>query len=334
MHLCSINLKLMKKLFTLLFLLPAILFAQKTTNHTVAAKESFSSIGRMYNINPRELATLNKLDYEKGLSIGQVLKVPVVAKPKVEKVVPAVVTKEKVVASQKVDMSKELEPTMHTIAAKETLYGLSKLYNTTVADIKKWNNITADGLKDGDQIIVGYTNAKNIKVTPTNEENAEKTVVSVNTNTNASEPKEDIANEVKTVAVTKEVPAVKKEISSAKKVVEVPNVSIEPSSSKDFGGGFFKNSFTSNGEEEAGVAGVFKSTSGWEDGKYYCLHNGASSGTILKITNKANGKTVYAKVLDTMPDLKPNANLIVRLSNAAADFLGAGSSNFNCSVSY
>jgi LysM repeat protein len=317
----------MKKLFTLLFLLPAMLFAQKTTTHTVVAKESFSSIGRLYNINPRELAALNKLDYEKGLALGQVLKVPVVAKPKVEKVVPTVVTKEKEVASQKVDMSKELEPTMHTIAAKETLYGLSKLYNTTVADIKKWNNITADGLKDGDQIIVGYSNKKNEKIAPIKIESEERTVVSDNSNMNVAEPKEDLNTEVKKVVIKKEVAAVKK-------AVEVPTVSVEPSSSKDFNGGFFKNSFASSGQEESGVAGVFKSTSGWEDGKYYCLHNGATSGTILKITNKANGKSIYAKVLDTMPDLRPNANLIVRLSNAAADFLGAGSNNFNCSLSY
>jgi len=39
---------------------------------------------------------------------------------------------------------------------------------------------------------------------------------------------------------------------------------------------------------ESGEAATFKSTSGWQDGKYYCLHNGSTPGTIIKITNNTN----------------------------------------------
>ena len=35
----------------------------------------------------------------------------------------------------------------HTVEKKQTLYAISKLYNVTVAEIKQWNNLTADGLK-------------------------------------------------------------------------------------------------------------------------------------------------------------------------------------------
>ena len=67
---------------------------------------------------------------------------------------------------------------------------------------------------------------------------------------------------------------------------------------------------------------LFRSTSGWDDGKFYCLHNSAKQGTIVKVTNTANGKSIYAKVLDMMPDLKQNDKLVIRISNAAADALG------------
>ena len=107
----------------------------------------------------------------------------------------------------------------------------------------------------------------------------------------------------------------------------------------DFKGGVFKNLFESQAKDnevqtEEGMAGVFKSTSGWNDGKYYCLHNTAAAGTIIKITNTATGKIIYAKVLDIIPDIKQNNGLLIRLSNAAANELGAGETNFSCSINY
>jgi len=86
--------------------------------------------------------------------------------------------------------------------------------------------------------------------------------------------------------------------------------------------------------EETGIAGVFKSTSGWDDGKYYCLHNSAPANSIVKITNTSNNKVVYAKVLDVIPNLKQNEKIIIQLSNAAANALGAGEENFECIVNY
>ena len=66
----------MKNLFSLiLFLFP--LFAMAQTTHTVAAKESLFSIGRLYNVHPRELASYNNIAFETGLTVGQVLKIPV-----------------------------------------------------------------------------------------------------------------------------------------------------------------------------------------------------------------------------------------------------------------
>ncbi len=312
----------MKKLLSILFVLPLFVFAQKNTTHTVVAKESFSSIGRKYNINPRALATMNNLDYEKGLAIGQTLKVPVTKGTTSTK--PALVKELKVEEEKTVLASPTNKtPIKHTVAPKETMYGLSKLYKTTIPNIKKWNNLTTDVLSDGAEIIVGYTDMQS------------------EDSKNGETPKPVVKKQTPIVKkVAEAVPASakeivkKEEVVGAKKAVEVSGVEVESTATKDFNNGVFKNSFNSTGEEQEGVAGVFKSTSGWEDGKYYCLHNGATTGTILKIINKANGKFIYAKVLDTMPDLKPNANLVVRISNAAADVLGAGSNNFNCNISY
>ena len=114
---------------------------------------------------------------------------------------------------------------------------------------------------------------------------------------------------------------------------------VNTKSSTNFSGGYFKSLYNQQAENKTvvsknGSAGIFKSTSGWQDGKYYCFQNDATPGTVLKISNTATGKSIFAKVLDAIPDIKQNTGLSIIISNAAADELGAGENNFDCSISY
>jgi LysM repeat protein len=313
----------MKKILILLFFAPLFSLAQgKYITHTVAAKESLSSIGRLYNINPRELAKYNKIDYEKGLALGQVLKVPVTANtkanaqgnnPVAETKTPVVETKAPV--KNTVASAKGSTPIYHTVAKKETLYHISTLYNKVpIANIKKWNNLSGDGLNEGERLIVGYTDGPNETTMPVNP------------------PVVKVPELTKVPEVVKTEP-VKPVETNVVKPVETKTTSV---TGKDFEGGSFKAMYAKapGKSEESGAAGIFKSTSGWEDGKYYCMHNSATAGSIVKITNPATNKSVYARVLDIMPDLKQNDNLTILVSNAAADALGAGSGNFQCTVNF
>ena len=101
-----------------------------------------------------------------------------------------------------------------------------------------------------------------------------------------------------------------------------------------FNGGAFRADFTDGGHAATGPAGVFKSTSGWQDGKYYALMNNGTIGAIVKITDPASGKSVYAKILGQLPDMKESAGLTIRISNAAAAELGQGEGRFNAQVNY
>jgi hypothetical protein len=101
-----------------------------------------------------------------------------------------------------------------------------------------------------------------------------------------------------------------------------------------FNGGAFRADFSDGGHSATGPAGVFKSTSGWQDGKYYALMNNATVGAIVKITDPASGKSVYAKILGQLPDMKESAGLTIRISNAAAAELGEGEGRFNAQVNY
>ena len=44
--------------------------------HKVVPKESFYSIGRLYNVTPRQLAQFNKLDLDRGLNVDQRIRIP------------------------------------------------------------------------------------------------------------------------------------------------------------------------------------------------------------------------------------------------------------------
>ena len=75
---------------------------------------------------------------------------------------------------------------------------------------------------------------------------------------------------------------------------------------------------------ENSVYGVFKSTSGWQDGKYYVLMNNVVPGTVVKLVRKSTDKVVFAKVLGAVPPGKESEGMSLRMSNAAIAALGLG----------
>lgn len=310
----------MKNLFLLFLLCP--LFSSAQTMHTVAPKESLYSLGRKYNIHPKELAAYNNISVESGLTVGQHLKIP----PK-SGVTPMPETGPAVAAEKpaaKSNAQTGATPIYHKVAKKESLFRISKIYNASVDDIKKWNHLNSDGLNEGMSLIVGYGVAVERPSTVTNAPGP------VEVKKPAPEPVKE-----KPVAATVSKPVVT--VVEDKKTE--PSTAPVKSSGKGFNGGFFRSLYDEQAQkksmvEESGTAAIFKSSSGWEDGKYYCLHNSAVPGSIVKITNKSNQRAVYAKVLDVIPDLKQNAGIMIRLSNAAADELGAGEQNFESIVSF
>lgn len=315
----------MKKLLLLFLLLPVLTRAQQT--HTVGPKETLFSIGRQYNVHPRELAEYNKIPFETGLTLGQVLKIPAnktMAPLKPEPTTSTVVSTQTNAPAQTVKQTDKLIPVYHKVEKKENLFQISQRYNKVpIADIKKWNNLNTDALSEGMDLIVGYKQAEQSAVAKTE---TAKPAVQQPVVQKTSTPTVAINNTAATdTGRVNNFPT-----PQVKKV-------IVKTSRKDFKGGFFKSNFDNqNGsdKQESGIAGVFKSTSGWEDGKYYCLHNSAPAGSIIKITNKNNQKSIYAKVLDVIPDLKQNEGILVRISNSAADELDVNEDSFDVTLQY
>jgi LysM repeat protein len=56
--------------------------------------------------------------------------------------------------STQMEVAKSSGPQLHEVQAKEGLYSIARKYNVTVQDIREWNNLSADELKVGQQLII------------------------------------------------------------------------------------------------------------------------------------------------------------------------------------
>ena len=343
----------MKKLLILFLLSPFFAKAQDKIlqvegvspllyiTHKVAPKENYYSVGRIYNVSPKDIAPFNKLQLETGLSLGQTIKIPL--------------TSSNFSQSGNAAADETFVPLYYTIKDKEGLYRVAKNHNDLPLEtLKQWNNIKGDVVKTGTQLIVGYLKvntelsslakkggASTIVAAPVKQEEVKVTepvVVNkpvVEKEPEITEPKQTKKEKKAAAKAAKEEETVKTVPEKQTPVAETPKTV----SSKNNSGVSFKSLYDQqkkNGEatETTGSAGVFKSTSGWTDSKYYCLYSSATPGTVIKISNPVNGKFVFAKVLDNIPDIKQNEGLLIIISSAAADALGAAEGNFNCSINH
>lgn len=140
--------KLQKLLTLFLFVITNVVFSQEKIQHSVSKGESVYSIAQKYNVKPAEILALNP-KAKKTLQLNMVLQIP--SKNKVEE--------------------KKIETVEHEVAAKETLYGLSKKYNTSIDKIKEANPvIETEGLKIGLKLIIPAGESKVDAVTTKKEE--------------------------------------------------------------------------------------------------------------------------------------------------------------------
>lgn len=273
--------------------------------HSVAAKETWYSIGRLYNLPAKDIAVYNKMSINKPLDIGQRLQIPLTT-----------------VNFSQTDARGSGEtfiPVYHVVQPKEWLYRISVNYNKVpVENLQKWNSIGKDGAKPGTRLIVGYLKVK--------DGNAAL----------AGAPHEDAAPKavLPPARKTEDTPVATPQKATQPPAAKVPDPATPHQQGSNREGSYFKSLFEDNGRSASGIAGIFKSTSGWNDGKYYALVNNVPVGTIIKVTYPSTNKAIYAKVLGELPDMKESEGLALRISDAAASELGSADSKFSVSFRY
>lgn len=101
--------------------------------YSVEASEGLYAIGRKFEVSPEEITKANP-EIKDGLNIGQKILIPI-HKKKLEK--------------KEVDKKSSQEFVQHKVAKRQTLFGISRKYDVSQEDIKKYNPQIENGLHDG-----------------------------------------------------------------------------------------------------------------------------------------------------------------------------------------
>ncbi|MBW8685055.1 LysM peptidoglycan-binding domain-containing protein [Chitinophaga rhizophila] len=298
--------------------------------HTVKKGETLYSLGRSYSLSPKEIASGNNISFEQGLQLGQSIKIPL----------------SNTNFSQKSDAGGT--PVYHRVEEKETLYRLSVNHNKVPLDnIRRWNNMSGDGLQKDSYVIVGYLKGSGIPASAPIASNpspapAPATQPPVTTSPVATPAPSTPAPTAPVVttppANNPATPVNKPDQQAPPEPVKAPETNTGGPKATPAAGASFEqlyNQQTTNGKNvtaEKGPGGWFKSNA--SPGKYYALHNSAPRGTIIKVTNPLNGKFIYAKVLESIPQIKQNEGLIIKLSDSALEALGTNEAKFYCQLNY
>ncbi len=274
--------------------------------HKVVPKETYYSLGRLYNLHPKFIASFNKLDMNKGLNIDQKVKIPLLDTNFTQK-------------------GNSGTPVYYKVGDKEGLMTVSKKGNNVLlANLRSWNNLSSDELKKDSKIIIGFLQSKEMKsitLTPA-PVNDPPAVTAMEKPAVETTPAEDMTKKEEKKIAEEEMKAEKKE---EKK--DLPPVVKETRKPVVEGQGYFKNHFEQQvkvspvSKDETVTSGIFKTTSGWDDAKYYLLIDKVQPGIIVKVVNPTNNKAIYAKVLGEMAGVRQNEGYNIRISNAAASAL-------------
>jgi LysM repeat protein len=274
-------------------------------DHKVAKGESFYAIGRLYNVSARLLASYNKLDINKGLQIDQKIKIPLTD-------------------TNFTQQGNSGTPVYYKVSDDEKLTSISKKYNNIgLTFLQEWNGELGSTIKKGQKLIVGFLQSKEMP-SVTIASKAPKLIKQQEGDDNVPVPTEKEIKEEK-----KEAEAEKKAEKKAEEEAEKnpPPPVIETRKPAIEGDGYFKKDFELQSKaiplskEETVTSGIFKTTSGWEDGKYYLLIDNVQPATIVKIINPSNNKAIFAKVLGGMAGIRQNEGYGIRISHAGASAL-------------
>jgi len=279
--------------------------------HQVDPKETLFSISRRYGVPVTDLAQENP-SAGSGLSIGQILRVPYIprVKPRTEN-----------------------GNIVHKVAPKETMFAISKQYNVSIDDLKKWNGLTDNALNVGQDIVIKkpassepvktsvykdkLPDAKTLRGVHT--VTAKETLFSISKMYGATvqqlkEWNKLTADELKPGQVIFVLPPISTNETS---VVAQPIQEIKISESI----------IGSDEIHEKGMATLLEGTDG--NRKYLAQHKSAKPGSIIKVRNEANKQEVFVRVVG---QLNTTDETLVKISKSAFDRLGSTDQRFAVEV--
>jgi LysM repeat protein len=341
--------------------------------HKVGEKETLYAISRRYRTTVDAILQYNPTA-NNSLEVGQILKVPYVAKSTIKPQTTA-------------------GGLTHVVAERETLFSIARAYGVSVDELKTWNNLTSNTLSLGQELVIkkrGVVTATTTQTTTSNNANEIKNKKGAHTVT-AKETMYSIArqygitvqqlkdwnnlqgNEISIGQVlfvaqpeqgvtmakqTQTTPTSTNTSSTSVATTTNPAVTETRTSENQQVNTEVKNevkgqetqpvketvrpkestitiSEAVRGSDEIQESGLAELIEGTDGNrKYLALHRTAPIGTILKVKNEMNNREVFVRVMGKLPEAVGGDKLIIKVSKSAYDRLGAIDQRFRVQVTY
>lgn len=288
--------------------------------HSIDKGETLYALSRRYNASVEEISIENQL-VNYSISIGQQIKVPL----KVYKI----------------------SGIFHTVQKGETLYSVSRAYEVSVDDLKRWNHLVDSNISIGQKLSIGTQmpddaplyqdeseNNKEVKETKdiVKENKPKKTEGGFTYYVQAGESLASIANKFSVSADSiqfwNDLKNRKVRIGQALNfpfTVNMDSIALAEKNPK-----FRETAYGSKYKIEAdgGVSKLYEEgiartiNSDFNTSKYLALHRTLTVGTVFQVKNLMNNQTIYVRVVGKLPNTGINEGVMIRLTPKAFERLG------------
>ena len=321
---------------------------QTMIEHTVAPKEFLGKIAEKYGTTVEEVKKANNLSGN-NLRIGQKLKIPATKNIDENKIVAA---EDKPVQENK---SSDAAGT-HTVLRNETIFTIAKQYGITAYQIRKLNDLPDNAITIGQvlkvpggiiadvQVPKEKQAETKVKETPVAKEESfihtvakGENIFSIAKKYNLTAYQIRTANKLDDNAIKVDQkliiprPPQPKSVNDLSKeeqenepdstMVKDPKLRRDPSV------------YGLSQIEEKGTA-VWIADQDLDGTKMLVLHRTAPVGRVIKITNPMTNRTTFAKVVGKFTENESTKDVIIVMTKAVADSLGALDKRFFCNLTY
>lgn len=335
--------------------------------HTIVAKDNLNMLAEKYGTTINEIKRVNNLS-SINLKIGQILRIPSSGSTVEQTLTNPITTYSPPVKS--VSVANEIS-TNHTIKAKENLNLIAKMYDTTVEDIKTLNGLSSNNLQIGQILKIPSTIQSSEPVNPSKEvvvavENkvqkpiekveVQKPIVKTERVVNDGSSEHIVVASETIYSIAKKYNTTTFQIKTAnnltsndlkvgQKLMIKSLAPVSVASTQDNGTDEPIDSITSpklkgapskygiSQIEEKGVA-VWIEDPDLDPAKMLILHRTAPVGTVIKITNPMTSRSTFAKVVGKFTENETTKDVIIVMTKAVADAIGALDKRFACTLSY
>jgi LysM repeat protein len=265
--------------------------------YKVEPKQTLFSIVKRYGSSVAEFKVANP-GISESVNVGQTIKIPY--KGNLVASTPKYIPPSSTPTPTPTPPPEAVKMVSHVVESGQGLYAVATKHKVTMADLRKWNNLTTDVLTSGQVLIVDaheYERAKKAGELPAKGEVVKVEDINMGNNTTTQKPVNEPvdANETKTSSETS------KTSSGYRKTVET------------------------------GLAELIDVED--KSGKYLGLHRSAPAGTLVNVKNSSNGQSIWVKIVGKLPDIGSD-KVIIKLSPRAFEKLNPSDKRIRAEISY